>query len=90
MSSRHRLIFAGAMIAFVASCLAFASVRMYLVHWWMAKCGESSASCRAAEFGIDYWWLALLCLAAVIAATAHWLTLGRLALADAPPPSRVE
>jgi hypothetical protein len=90
MSSRHQAMFAGATVAFIALCLVLASARMYVMHWWMAKCGEASQSCRAAELAIDYWWVALLAGASALAIVAHWLTRGRLALANAPQPDRGE
>lgn len=73
MKSIHRddLQFA-AIGSFVFVVLAglCAAGRWYLSWWYLANCGQSP-ECTAASIATDYWWLAFLGLALVVALPFH-------------------
>ena len=78
MTSRHKRVFAFAALGGVVVVAGIAMARLELIKWWINNCGADVPGCGAAEIAFDWWWVLLLCAAASIAFTAHWVTRDRL------------
>ena len=75
------MFIAGCVAIGIVACVATALGMIGLIGWYLGNCG-SSATCSAASWMIDYWWLVFVpaCLiAAVILRRVHDKSYARLA-----------